>query len=129
MDKVKKIVGWVLSGLIALILCASAFQKISGNEQALQMGASFGLSAGVYSLLGMIEILSVVLFLYTRTGILGALLLVAYFGGSIATHLEHHLSTAFPIAIEAVIWITCIIRFPELTQRIWIKGSKTNNLS
>jgi hypothetical protein len=116
--RTKNIIGWVLSGLIGLMLGASAIDKIIGSEHALQMGASFGLSAGTYSLLGVIEILSVVLFLYSRTGMLGTLLLSSYLGGAIATHLQHQQNIVFPIAFEIVVWITAVIRFPELTRRI-----------
>ncbi|RDC55435.1 DoxX family protein [Pedobacter chinensis] len=117
--KTKNITGWVLSGLIGLMLGASAIDKIIGSEHALQTGASFGLSAGTYSVLGMIEIFSVILFLYPRTGILGTLLLSSYLGGAIATHLQHHQSILFPMAFEAVAWIAAVIRFPELRLRIW----------
>lgn len=118
MTKTRKIIGWVLSGLIALMLGASAFDKIIGSAHALEMGASFGLSGATYAMLGTIEIVSVALFLYPRTGIPGLLLLSSYFGGAIATHLQHQQGIAFPIVIEAVIWVTALIRFPELSQRI-----------
>jgi hypothetical protein len=114
----KNIIGWVLSGLIGLMLGASSIDKIIGSGHALQMSASFGLSAGTYSLLGIIEILSVLLFLYSRTGILGTLLLASYLGGAIATHLQHQQNIMFPIVFEVVVWVTAVIRFPELTRRI-----------
>ncbi|MBE9462133.1 DoxX family protein [Dyadobacter subterraneus] len=116
--KTKNIISWVLSGIIGLTLGASAVDKITASEHALQMGASFGLSASTYSLLGVIEILSVVLFVHPRTAILGTLLLSSYLGGAIATHLQHQQNIKFPMAIEALVWITAIIRFEELTSRI-----------
>jgi hypothetical protein len=116
--KTKSIINWILSGLLSLMLFASAFDKITGSEHALKMGASFGLSALEYSILGIIEALSVLLFLYPRTGVLGTLLLSSYFGGAIATHLQHDQSIVFPIVIEAFIWIAAVLRFPELMQRL-----------
>lgn len=124
--KTRNIIGWILSGLIGLMLFASAFDKISGSEHALQMGASFGISAKLYAILGAIEILSVLIFLYPQTGILGTLLLSSYFGGAIATHVQHQQDIIFPMAIEAFVWITAIIRFPELKQRLFNKASKNN---
>ena len=126
--KTKNSIGWILSGLIGLMLSASATDKIIGSEHALQMAASFGLSAGTYSLLGIIEILSVVLFLYPKTGILGTLLLSSYLGGAIATHLQHQQNIMFPIAIEALVWITAVIRFRELTHSIWNKPAANNQI-
>jgi hypothetical protein len=116
--KTKNSAGWVLSGLISLMLSASAVDKMIGSGHALQMAASFGLSAETYSVLGLIEMVSVVLFLYPRTGILGTLLLSSYLGGAIATHLQHQQDITFPAAIEVFIWLTAIIRFRELTPRL-----------
>ena len=58
------------------------------------------------------------LFLYPRTGIVGTLLLVAYMGGAICTHLEFAQPLAPPIIISAFVWIVAVVRFPELSQRI-----------
>lgn len=116
--KTRKIIGWVLSGVIGIMLVASAIDKIIESKHALQMGASFGLPAGTYTVLGIIEISSLLLFLYPRTGVLGTLLLSSYFGGAIATHLQHQQGVMFPAIIEAIVWITAIIRFPELLLRI-----------
>jgi hypothetical protein len=68
-------------------------------------------------LLGVVEIISVLLFIIPRTGILGTLLLAAYMGGAIATHLEHRLPLFLPIIIQCLVWITAAIRFPELSKR------------
>jgi len=116
--KIKTIVGWSLSGLVGLMLVASAIDKIIGSAHALQMSASFGLSGNSYAVLGIIELISVSLFLFPRTGILGCLLLSSYLGGGIATHLQHGQHILFPAAIEALIWIAAVIRFPELIERI-----------
>ena len=113
-----KTIGWVLSGIAAAALAASSIDKMIGSEHALQMASSFGISSATYRILGVIEIVSVVLFLFPRTGIAGILLLSSYFGGAIATHLQHQQNIIFPIAIEAILWIAAVLRFPELTARI-----------
>lgn len=116
--KAKNIIGWTLSGLVGLALSASAIDKIVSSEHSLQMAASFGLSAGTYSILGVIEIISVALFVYPRTGVLGTLLLSSYLGGAIATHLQHQQGVIFPMMFEALIWVAAIFRSPEITKRI-----------
>jgi hypothetical protein len=108
------IIGWVLSGIVLLLLTASAIDKISGSVHSLEMTGSFGLAPGIYRLLGIIELISVVLFMFPKTGVLGLLLLASYFGGAIATHLQHGQSVMFPSAFEALIWIASLIRFPQL---------------
>ena len=117
--KTKNIAGWLLTGIIVLMLVASAADKIRGSEHALEMTKSFGISPEVYRLLGMIELVSVLLFAFPRTGILGTLLLASYLGGAIATHLQHQQNILFPIGIEVLVWITAIIRFRELGFRLF----------
>lgn len=117
--KWKNMIGWILTGIIVLMMAASATDKILGSEHALEMTKSFGITPGTYMILGMIELLSVILFAIPRTGILGTLLLTSYLGGAIATHLQHQQNIGFPMAIEMVIWITATIRFRELSSRIF----------
>lgn len=117
--KTKKIVGWSLSILVSLALSASAVDKIFLSAHAMEISGIVGIAPMAYRLLGIVELLSVVLFLIPRTGVLGFLLLTAYMGGAIATHLQHNQGVVFPAAFEAAIWIGAVFRFPELIQRIW----------
>ncbi|MDF7815246.1 DoxX family protein [Hymenobacter sp. YC55] len=117
-SKSRNILGYIFSGLLGLLLLASAADKISGSAHSLQMGSSFGLSPETYRLLGLLEAASVLLFLWPRTGVLGTLLLSSYLGGAIATHLQHQQGILFPAGLEAFVWMTAIIRFPELRQRL-----------
>lgn len=121
--KTKNVINWVLSGLVAFIFIGSAISKLSANAEALGAAAKFGLNPSMYSILGIIELIAVALFLYPRTGILGTLLLVAYMGGAISTHLEFAQPIMAPIAISAFVWIVSVVRFPELRNRMF--GSKT----
>jgi len=116
--KTKKSINWVLAGLVAFIFIGSAIGKLTANAEALEGAAKFGLSASAYTFLGIIELIAVALFLYPRTGIIGTLLLVAYMGGAIATHLEHAQPMMAPIAISAFVWIVAVVRFPELRSRL-----------
>lgn len=110
-SKTKKISGWTLSGIVLLLLAASAIDKISGSAHSLAMTHSFGITPAVYRLLGIVELASIVLFTIPRTGVLGLLLLSSYMGGAIATHLQHGQSILFPAAIEALVWIAALIRY------------------
>lgn len=118
-SKTKNSIGWILTGLIVLMLVASATDKIRSSEHALEMARSFGITAGVYQILGIVELISVLLFAIPRTGILGTLLLASYLGGAIATHLQHQQSILFPIGIEVLVWITATIRYRELGNRLF----------
>jgi DoxX-like family len=119
--KTINIINWVLAGLVAFIFIGSAYSKLTANADALKMGAGFGLSANSFTALGIIEIISAILFLVPRTAVLGTLLLVAYMGGAIATHLEHGQPLLAPCMISAFVWIVAIVRLPELRSRLFGK--------
>ena len=117
-QKAKKISGWVLTALLAFVFIGSAVMKLTGGEEAAKTAASMGLTAGTIQIIGLIEIVSLLLFIFPRTGLLGTLLLAAYLGGAIATHLEHQQPIFAPVIIQALLWITATIRFPELSRRL-----------
>jgi TRAP-type C4-dicarboxylate transport system permease small subunit len=118
-SKTKKIVDWVLGGLIAAFFLFSAYGKLTATEEMINMSSTMGISASTMKTLAIIEILSAILFLIPRTGVLGTLLLAAYMGGAIATHLEHGQSFTMQCIIQAIIWIVAVIRFPELRSRMF----------
>lgn len=117
-EKTKKILYWVLTGLVAFIFIGSAISKFTANADALKMAENFGLNASTYKMIGVVELISVTLFIIPRTGILGTLLLAAYMGGAIATHLEHGDSIIVQCIIQTLVWIVAVYRFPELKSRI-----------
>jgi hypothetical protein len=124
-NKTRNIIGWVLTALLAFVFISSASMKLIGSAEALKGATAIGLSAGVFKLIGVVEVLSIVLFIIPRTGVVGTLLLAAYLGGAIATHLEHQQPATVPVIIEILLWITAVIRFPELGSRLF--GSKASN--
>src|SRR5690554_255194 len=119
-QKTIKITGWTLTIILGLVFTMSAFMKLTQNETALEQASSFGIDTTTYQFIGIIEIISLILFIIPRTGVLGAMLLVAYLGGAIATHLQHQQSIAMAVIFQTLLWITAFIRFPELKQRIFL---------
>src|SRR5690606_23629729 len=87
--------------------------------------SSFGIDATKYQFIGIIEIISLILFIVPRTGILGTMLLVAYMGGAIVTHLQHQQPIAMAVIFQILLWVTAFIRFPELKQRIFFNYKST----
>lgn len=114
-QKAIKITGWSLTIILGLLFTMSAFTKLAQNEEALAQASTFGLDATTYQFIG---IIALILFIIPRTGVLGTLLLVAYLGGAIVTHLQHQEPIATAVIIQMVLWITAFIRFPELRQRL-----------
>ena len=117
-EKTSKIIYWVLTGLVAFVFIGSAMGKFTANEEALKMAANFGLDAKTYATLGVVELVCVLLFIIPRTGIIGTLLLAAYMGGAIATHLEHGESIIAPGVIQTILFFVAMYRFPELRAKL-----------
>lgn len=113
-EKSKKVIYWGLTNLVSFVFLGSAVGKFMANEEALKMASSFGIDVKTNTMLGVVEIICLLLFVIPRTGIIGTLLLAAYMGGAIATHLEHGISIVVPCIIEAFMLGVAFYRFPEL---------------
>lgn len=116
--KVLRITGWVLTILLGALLLFSAFRKIAPDEATIAEAAAVGIDAATFFTIGIIETVSLILFIVPRTGVLGTLLLASYMGGAIVTHILHQQPFFMAAIVEALIWITAVIRFPELKQRL-----------
>lgn len=115
-SKTKNIITWVLTGFVVLILAGSGIFKLTGgNEEMIKgLGGSTNLM-----ILGILELIIVGLFLFTRTGVVGALLAIAYIGGAIAVHFTTNQSVLPLIGIQVLIWVASVLRFPELGHRLF----------
>ena len=116
--KTKNIINWSLAGLVGFIFIDSAMSKFFANEENIQMAKGIGLRIETFKILGTVELISALLFLFPRTGIIDTLLLMAYMGGAIATHLTHGQSVMTPAIIKSIMRIVAVIRFSELKHRI-----------
>lgn len=110
-----RIVGWVLSGLLAVFLCVvSASGKFIDFEGKTEMFDHLGWSTDVMAAIGVVEILIALLFLIPRTAFIAAILLTAYLGGAAATHVRVSDPFFFPILMGVVAWIALGLRDPRV---------------
>ncbi|WP_309084979.1 DoxX family protein [Chelativorans sp.] len=81
--------GRVLTGLFALfMLGASIAPKLLGMPIAEETMAQLGWPEGYAFLIGVIELTCLVLYLITRTSLLGAILMMGLLGGAMATQIR-----------------------------------------
>ena len=76
--KTRKIIGWIFSGLLVAVFAGSAFMKLSQNPEAIARAASFGFSRETNFIIGLVVMVSLILFLIPRTSVIGVMFLVAY---------------------------------------------------
>ena len=81
--------GRVLTGLFALFMFgASIAPKFVGFAGADEMMTGLGWSPGYIPMIGGFELGFLLLYLYPRTSVLGAVLMTALLGGAMATHIR-----------------------------------------
>lgn len=113
------ITGWVLTGLFALfMLGASITPKFFMPDIAAASMAATGWSSDKTLLLGVLELSCLVLVLFPRTALFGAVLMTGYFGGAIATNLRVDMPlfgyTLFAVYLGLVMWGGLWLRSPWL---------------
>jgi hypothetical protein len=120
--------GWVISGLVIVFLLMDAVMKLMALPIVLQTSAELGLSATADAARGLGVVLLVCTLLYAmpRTSVLGAILLTAYLGGSVATHwrvgnpLFTHL--LFGVYVGVFAWLGLWLRDSTLRKLLPLRG-------
>jgi hypothetical protein len=108
--KAKKIVGWVLSVLFVALLIFSASFKFTDFEGKEEAFAKLGWGVEVMKTIGVIEIAVAILYLIPRTAFVGAVLVTAYLGGAIATHVRVNDHFFMPVIMGVLVWVALGLR-------------------
>ena len=111
--------GRVLSGLfVAFMAGASIAPKLLGMPIAAQTIEALGWSADYVLMIGLLELAFVLLYLFPRTSVLGAVLMTALLGGAMATHIRAgsplFSHTLFSIYLALFMWGGLWLRSPAL---------------
>jgi hypothetical protein len=108
------VTGWVLSGILAIVFLPSAFFKVTQPTGFLEEWTKT-YPAGAALPLGVVELTLFVLYLVPKTRYLGGLLMLAYLGGAVATHLHADDGMFFvPILVGIVGWLGLYFRDRKL---------------
>jgi hypothetical protein len=125
-SKGRLIAGYVLSVLPALMLLMGAYFNISQPDEIVKQTIEMGYTQEVMLPLGIVCIVIAVLLIIPRTALIGALLLTAYLGGAVATHVIHRddlVKILIPVIFASVVWIGLILRNPKLNKLMpWGEG-------
>lgn len=108
-------VGWALSGLALIFLIMDAAMKLLALPVVLKAGEELGFpGADMARTLGIILAVCAVLYAFPRTALLGAVLLTAYLGGAIATHVRAgsplFTHVLFGVYVAIVVWAGLYLR-------------------
>ncbi len=111
--------GWIISGLVIAFLLLDAGMKLLAVPPVLEAGQKLGFpGVSMARGLGAVLLVCTLLYFVPRTAVLGAVLLTAYLGGAVATHLRlgnplfSH--TLFGVYVGVAMWAGLYLRAPQL---------------
>jgi DoxX-like family len=116
-DKTRTQIGWVLSGLFALFMWgASALPKLAGMAIAPETMASLGWPDAPILLIGVLEAVLTLLFLFPPTALLGGILMMGILGGAMVTQIRAgsplFSHTLFGVYLGILMWGSLWLRDP-----------------
>jgi hypothetical protein len=113
--------GRIMGGLMIAFMLMDSIFKFFPNETVIKGTVDLGYQAHHIPILGVLALVSTLLFAIPRTEVLGAILLTAYFGGAIATHVRidnplfSHI--LFPVYMAVLVWGS-----------LWLKNERLRKL-
>jgi hypothetical protein len=114
-NKILTWTGWVISGLVVLMMTFSAIMKfMNPPEVAEQLKKKFEYPPELTLVLGIVEISCVILYAIPQTSVLGAVLLTGYLGGAVATHVRVNDNFVFPAIGGVLVWLGLFLRDPRV---------------
>jgi hypothetical protein len=120
------VVGWALSGLAILFLTMDAAMKLLALPVVIRSGEALGFpGADMARALGIVLAVCTALYAFPRTSVLGAILLTAYLGGAVATHVRAgsplFTHVLFGVYVAMVLWAGLFLRDAALTALLPIR--------
>jgi hypothetical protein len=107
----------IVSGFVALFFLLDGAMKLVKPEFVVKETIRLGYRESTIVPLGVVLIVCTILYLIPRTAVLGAILLTAYLGGAVATHVragEPVFSIVFAIVFGVLVWLGLYLRNPTL---------------
>jgi hypothetical protein len=108
--------GWAIAALLTPAFGMSAYFKFFPNKDVLEGMNKFDIPMKFVTGIGIVEVACVLLWLFPRTAVLGAILLTGYLGGAIMTHLRINDNFAAPVIVGVLVWLSVFLREPRLRQ-------------
>jgi hypothetical protein len=114
------IAGWTMSALVILFLLVDAGMKLVPIQPVFDTMKALGWPAdpAMMRLLGILTLVPTLLYAWRPTALVGAILLTAYLGGAVATHVRvgsplfSHI--LFGVYLGALMWGGLYLRDPRL---------------
>ena len=111
--------GFAMSAVVVLFLLMDSGMKLAAIQPVLEAGQQIGFpGTAIARKLGAVLLLCTLLYAWPRTSVLGAILVTAFLGGAVATHVRlgnplfsHVL---FGVYVGVLMWAGLVLREPRL---------------
>lgn len=113
--------GYIIGWLPVLMFIFSASMKLMKPEGFAEGLQHLGWTEEQMFTLAFVEFACTLIYVIPRTAILGAVLLTAYLGGAIATHVRVGDPIYIPVLLGIMIWLGLFLRDSRLRQLIPFK--------
>ncbi len=122
-SKTHRTIGWILSSLVILFLLFDGIGKLVQPDEVIKATVELGYPETVLTGLGVVLLISTLLYAFPKTSLTGAVLLTAYLGGAVATHVRLEQPwfshTLFPVYVGIVLWAGLLLRRPALKNQFF----------
>ncbi|TWU29277.1 DoxX family protein [Bythopirellula polymerisocia] len=106
--------GWIVSAIPIALLVMSGVMKLLRPAPLVEGFEHLGWPANLALALGIVELVSTLLYMMPRTAVLGAILLTGYLGGAIATHVRIGEPFIGPAIFGVLVWLGLYLRDPRV---------------
>jgi hypothetical protein len=111
--KMKNILKWTPASITATMISLSAMFKLTHAAPLAEHYTQLGI-VQYMPILGMMELLLVILFIYPRTLKIGLLMCTAYYGGAMATEFSHGTTMLPALILLVLVWVSAYARSSDL---------------
>lgn len=127
-SKTQRWTSYIMSGLVILFMLMDSIMKFVKPPEVVEGTVALGFAEKHLPVIGILGLMSTLLYAFPRTSILGAILLTGYFGGAVATHLRLNnplfTHTLFTIYFGILIWGGLWLRNIKLRELMPLQQSK-----
>jgi hypothetical protein len=116
--------GWIVSAAVVLFLIFDGGAKVLQVAPVMEACERLGLPAGTVPGIGVVLLACTVLYAVPRTAAVGVILLTAFLGGAVATHVRAGsglFEITFPIGVGGLAWLGLVLREPRLLRTLLLR--------
>lgn len=110
--------GRVLTGLLSLFFIADSVAKFFLPPAVIEASEKVGVHVDTLRPIGAALLVSTLLHLLPRTQIIGAVLITAYLGGAVSTHVQSGTPFFMPIVMGVLLWVAYALRNRAFRERV-----------